>query len=185
MYEQLSNNQEFITEPERKLPIAGSCDVLVAGGGPAGFAAAVSAARNGAKTVLLEKNQCLGGIWTAGLMPWIIDFQNKSGIMQEICEALKEVGGYAARANSFTAPPEEIRYLLEKIAAACGVNILYGTTVCNAVTSSRRIQYVVSESKSGRQAWQAKIFMQCFCRAEILPTPRRTFCAQESVPLTL
>ena len=159
MYEQHSNNQTFITEPERKLPIAGSCDVLVAGGGPAGFAAAVSAARRGVKTVLLEKNQCLGGIWTAGLMPWIIDFQNKNGIMQEVCEALAKVGGYAARANSFTAPPEEVRYLLEKIAVASGVTILYGSTVCNAVTSARRIQCVVSESKSGRQAWQAKVFI--------------------------
>ena len=114
MYEQPANNHEFITEPERKLQIAGRCDVLVAGGGPAGFAAALSAARNGAKTVLLEKNQCLGGIWTAGLMPWFIDFQNKTGIMQELCEALKQVGGYTARPNTFTAPPEEVRSMLEK-----------------------------------------------------------------------
>jgi len=159
MYEQPANNHEFITEPERKLQIAGRCDVLVAGGGPAGFAAALSAARNGAKTVLLEKNQCLGGIWTAGLMPWFIDFQNKTGIMQELCEALKQVGGYTARPNTFTAPPEEVRYMLEKLALDSGVIIQYGTNVCNAITADRRIEYVISESKSGRQAWQARFFI--------------------------
>lgn len=152
-------NQRFITEPERKILLAGCCDVLVAGGGPAGFAAAVSAARRGAKTFLLEKNEYLGGIWTAGLMPWIIDFQNKTGIMAELCEKLKSVGGYAARTNTFTAPPEEIKFLLEKIAAEAGVTILYGTSVCNAVTNDRRIDYIITESRSGREAWQAKIFI--------------------------
>lgn len=152
-------SQCFITEPERNIVLAGCCDVLVAGGGPAGFAAAVSAARRGAKTILLEKNEYLGGIWTAGLMPWIIDFQNKTGIMAELCETLKSVGGYAARANTFTAPPEEIKFLLEKIAIDSGVTLLYGTSVCNAITRDRCIEYVVTESRSGREAWQAKIFI--------------------------
>ena len=54
-------SQCFITEPERNIALAGCCDVLVAGGGPAGFAAAVSAARRGAKTILLEKNELKSG----------------------------------------------------------------------------------------------------------------------------
>ena len=66
-------NTLFITEPERQLAVKGEFDVIVCGGGPAGCGAAVAAARAGAKTLLLERNQTLGGIWSAGLMPWIID----------------------------------------------------------------------------------------------------------------
>ena len=48
-------------------------DVIVCGGGPAGVSAAISAARVGAKTLVVERNSCLGGIWTAGLLTWILD----------------------------------------------------------------------------------------------------------------
>jgi len=53
---------ETIREPERSIPVAERCDVLVCGGGPAGVAAAVAAARAGARTRLLEAQGCLGGI---------------------------------------------------------------------------------------------------------------------------
>ena len=52
---------EFYTEPERKIEIADRADVIVAGGGPAGYSAAIAAARNGAKTILVEQFNCLGG----------------------------------------------------------------------------------------------------------------------------
>ncbi|MEI6493260.1 MAG: FAD-dependent oxidoreductase, partial [Verrucomicrobiota bacterium] len=47
--------------------VSGDADVIVCGGGPAGIGAALAAARNGAKTRLIEVNGCLGGVWTAGL----------------------------------------------------------------------------------------------------------------------
>ena len=52
---------KFITMPSPRIPVAGQAQVIVAGGGPAGVCAAIAAARNGAKTVLLEKSGCLGG----------------------------------------------------------------------------------------------------------------------------
>jgi alkyl hydroperoxide reductase subunit AhpF len=54
-----------VQEPARDVPIAGAADVVVCGAGPAGVAAAVEAARKGAKTRLIELHGCLGGIWTA------------------------------------------------------------------------------------------------------------------------
>ena len=63
-------------------------DVIVCGGGPAGVAAALASARSGARTRLIELHGCLGGVWTAGLLSWIIDAGNKPGIMREITEAL-------------------------------------------------------------------------------------------------
>lgn len=62
---------ESILEPARHVPVYGRCDVLVVGGGPAGFAAAVAAARLGADVVLLERYGYLGGLSTGGLVFWI------------------------------------------------------------------------------------------------------------------
>ncbi|HVL58956.1 MAG TPA: FAD-dependent oxidoreductase [Burkholderiaceae bacterium] len=59
------------TEPQRQLPIHHRCDVLVVGGGPAGTAAAVAAARLGAEVTLLERYNHLGGLSTGGLVIWI------------------------------------------------------------------------------------------------------------------
>ena len=59
---------EFYTEPERKIEIADRADVIVAGGGPAGYSAAIAAARNGADTILIEQHNCVGGMATTGMM---------------------------------------------------------------------------------------------------------------------
>ncbi len=60
-----------VTEAAREIPVHASCDVLVVGGGPAGWAAAVAAARRGARTLLLERHNHLGGLSTGGLVVWI------------------------------------------------------------------------------------------------------------------
>ena len=60
---------KYMIEPKQKLPVYGSFDVVVCGGGPAGIAAAISAARKGAKTLLLEQTGALGGMVTNGLVP--------------------------------------------------------------------------------------------------------------------
>ncbi len=58
-------------EPARDIPVHARCDVLVVGGGPAGVAAAVASARLGARTILLERHNHLGGLSTGGLVIWI------------------------------------------------------------------------------------------------------------------
>src|SRR3954454_24634458 len=60
-----------LTEPAREIPVHAECDVLVVGGGPAGIAAACAAARMGARTLLLERYNHLGGLSTGGLVIWI------------------------------------------------------------------------------------------------------------------
>ena len=60
-----------IEEPARRVPVFRDCDVLVAGGGPAGTAAAIAAARAGADVVLIERHNHLGGLSTGGLVIWI------------------------------------------------------------------------------------------------------------------
>ncbi|HCA28150.1 MAG TPA: FAD-dependent oxidoreductase, partial [Ruminococcaceae bacterium] len=73
-------------------PVAGTYDVIVAGGGPAGVGAALAAARAGVKTLLVEQYGFLGGMWTAGMVIPIWDWENKGGIMQEIIDRLTACG---------------------------------------------------------------------------------------------
>ena len=78
-----------LTEPERDIPIKGDYDVVVCGAGPAGVTAAIEAGRSGAKTMLIESQGCLGGVWTSGLLCWILDGQEKVGIIREIYQKLE------------------------------------------------------------------------------------------------
>jgi hypothetical protein len=87
-----------IREPERDIKVCREADVVVVGGGPAGFAAAVAAARNGADTVLLERYGHLGGLASGGLVMIIMPMsdgtteQQIAGICQEIIDRLDSVG---------------------------------------------------------------------------------------------
>jgi hypothetical protein len=151
--------KEMIEEKARTLSIADECDVIVCGGGPAGVAAAVAAAREGAKTRLIENNGCLGGIWTAGLISYIIDWQNKDGLLREIMDALETRG---AKGEKNTYDIEATKFLLEEICMEAGVKINLHTRLCGAVTNeTKKINAVISESKSGRLAWKAKNFIDC------------------------
>ena len=64
---------DSVYEPARQTPIARRCDVLVCGGGPAGVSAAIAAARAGASVQILECHGCLGGVWTSGMLSYVID----------------------------------------------------------------------------------------------------------------
>lgn len=70
---------ETVPEPGRDIPLHARCDVLVVGGGPSGVAAAVGAARQGARTILLERHNHLGGLSTGGLVIWIDRMTDWSG----------------------------------------------------------------------------------------------------------
>lgn len=98
---------ETVREPARDVPVYGHCDVLVVGGGPAGTAAAVAAAREGANVVLLERYGHLGGLSTGGLVSWIdrmADWQGNlvvAGVGQELMERCDKEG-------ALLGPPREL-----------------------------------------------------------------------------
>ncbi len=152
-------------EPARAVPVVAQVDVVVCGGGPAGVAAAVAAARSGAKTVLLEMHGCLGGIWTAGAMSWIIDHHDKSGIMQEIWQRLAAVNARALnRAGEATngCDVEKMKLVLEQMCLEADVDIRLHTSVVAAYCDKDgRMQYAATESKSGREAFSARVFIDC------------------------
>ncbi len=154
-----------VCEPARDVPIAGDGDVVVCGAGPAGVAAAVAAARKGARTRLLEVNGCLGGIWTAGLLSWILDYKNKSGLMAEIWDRIEKRGSraFTKSGNATNAyDPEVMKIVLEEMCAEANVEIQLHTRVCAAVRNAdKRLTHVITESKSGREAFAGKIFVDC------------------------
>ncbi len=149
---------EFHREAARDLPVIDDTDVLVCGGGPAGLAAAVSAARAGARVRLLEVNGCLGGVWTSGLLAHIIDFRNKTGVMAEIMRRLADHGGQGQDRASYQ--PETMKWVLERMCADAGVRVrLHTRVVAAGLGEGRRLETVVTESKSGREAWRARVFI--------------------------
>jgi glycine/D-amino acid oxidase-like deaminating enzyme len=77
--QRLPRSNETVDEPARTIPVHHDCDVLVVGGGPSGTAAAVAAARAGAKVSLLERYNHLGGLSTGGLVIWIDRMTDWSG----------------------------------------------------------------------------------------------------------
>lgn len=147
---------DVCVEPARETPIAGKVDVLVCGAGPAGVAAALSAARTGAETRLLEAHGCLGGVWTAGLLSNIIDGTNKTGILPEILAELRKRG---AQIDSMRYDPEAMKLVLEEMCIKAGVKILLQTRVVAAMKDGARITTAITENRSGRQAWRAKVFI--------------------------
>ena len=141
-------------------------DVIVAGGGPSGSAAAIAAARAGAKTLLIEKNICLGGMWTAGLVNPLFDHSNKVGIMQEIYTRLVENnawGGFWGISFQY----ERMKWLLDEMTTAAGVTVLFDTVVTGVKTDNDAVVGLFTHSKEGLCYYPAKIVIDCTGDADV------------------
>ena len=119
-----------VTQPERTLPVLHETDVLVVGGGAAGFAAAVSAARAGAKTTLVERYGFFGGQWTGGMVLVVMGTHAKidgklkktlRGIGDELMERLTRLpGGIIGQAegrHNPTIDPEATKFAMDEMIA--------------------------------------------------------------------
>ncbi|MEZ6129031.1 MAG: FAD-dependent oxidoreductase [Planctomycetaceae bacterium] len=160
---QLSADGRQFVEQQRSVPVAGTSDVLICGGGPAGIAAALAAARAGASVQLIEVAGCLGGVWTAGLLTKILDAENKVGIMAELLKHFVSRGSAVAdKTNGTVYDPEIAKLVLEEICVEAGVKIRLHTRLVGTVTNQANcVVAVLTESKSGREAWLADRFVDC------------------------
>lgn len=145
--------------PGEVVPLVNDADVIVCGAGPAGVAAAIAAARAGAKVRLFEWRGCLGGVWTAGLLGYLLDF-DKPGLAKELKVKLDERGAKTGGGEkAFCYDPEALKLLLEDLCVEAGVQFQYHTRVAAAFKEERRLTTIITDSKSGREAWRAPVFI--------------------------
>jgi len=172
-----SLNADTILEPEREIPVTDIVDVLVVGGGPSGAVAAISASRAGAKTLLIERYNHLGGLWTGGLVLPLLSThginKNKQqeqalhGIGYEIYERLKELDMSFGEINPVI-DPEAAKYVLELMLKESGVHIYYHSWASNVILNDNSIEAVILETKSGRVAVKPKVVVDCTGDGDIL-----------------
>lgn len=160
-----------LTEPTKKIPVINEYDVIVGGGGPAGIAAAIAAARNKAKTILIERYGFLGGMLTNGLIGNILTFHTKThrqiikGIAQEIINRMIALNGAIGHirdpigmAGTFTPyDPEVLKYVALQMVKEANVKLLLHTWISNTIIKSNEVKGVIVENKSGRQAILGKV----------------------------
>ncbi len=152
----IDRKNRSLLEPARSVPVAAEVDVVVAGGGPAGFGAALAASRSGAKTLLIERNGVLGGVSTAVMMNvWNTPSDRMTGIAKEVTFKLVERGAaYAGALVNFD--PEALLDLEMELLLEAETQILLHTWVVSPIVIDGRAQGVIVQSKSGRQAIIAK-----------------------------
>ncbi len=156
----------FITEPAREIPIIEEPDVLVVGGGPAGVAAAIAAGRAGARTVLVERYNHLGGLWTGGLvLPLLsthaVDKKGKHqqvifGVGDEMAQRLFKLDMAIHEVNPVI-DPEAGKYVLDVMIRESSVKMLYHCWASNVIVENGWIKAVILETKSGRVAIAPKM----------------------------
>ena len=151
-----------ISEKPRQTPVIAEVEVLVAGGGPGGLAAAVAAARAGARTMLVERYGHLGGLATGGLVIWLPGFfpggsDAYGGVPLEWVQRTEKLGGAHYRQVTETQAsvfldPELLKYTALEMVEEAGVDLLHHAWVVDTIMDGSRCRGVIIESKAGRQA---------------------------------
>ncbi|MBE6561076.1 MAG: FAD-dependent oxidoreductase [Ruminococcaceae bacterium] len=149
----------FYREDARDLPVAGEYDIIVAGSGPAGVSAAINAGRMGAKVLLIEWNNTVGGISTSGLMSHFTGTV-LSKFYSELLKAMADRNEGTGKGKIVKyIDPENLKSIYLDMLREADVDILLYTFVCGTVMDGNRITGVITESKSGRRVFRAKAFI--------------------------
>jgi glycine/D-amino acid oxidase-like deaminating enzyme len=167
------------------VPCRPACDVLVAGGGPGGVAAALSAARSGARVLLVERHGFLGGSATAALVPAFAPFSDRTkaivrGIGWELMTAMQErLGRTLPVPDSYAVPQDDARMdwvpidvelfkcLLDERCEEAGVAVLLHTQIPDLQVRDGRIDGVLLANKAGLTLHRASVIVDATGDADL------------------
>lgn len=151
-------------------------DVIIAGGGPAGTIAAVAAAREGAKTLLLEGTGCLGGMATSGLVSsWCPFSDGEKVIYKGLAEYVFEESKRALKCikqeqihGHIAFDPEQVKALYDKMVTESGAKVLFHSFVAGVeMKNESELESVIVSNKRGLTAYKAKYFIDCTGDADL------------------
>lgn len=157
----------------KEIPVRAEVDVFVAGGGPAGVAAAVTAARQGANVFLAEALGSFGGMGTAAGLPFLCMPTNgpamtSSAFFAELHERLWSENGagpdmrkdeHPPEIGGFVYNPEAMKRVYDQMALESGFAFTFNTSLIDASAEDGHVQYVVCAAKSGIFSVKAKVFI--------------------------
>jgi ribulose 1,5-bisphosphate synthetase/thiazole synthase len=177
------NKLDIVSEAARSIPVYKRVGVLVAGSGSGGLAAAVCAARNGADTLLIERNSFLGGMASASYQVWFGGATDiLTGFAKEFAERLDAIDagklldkyktqtaatGIAPLTYHISVDPEEWKNAASDVMEEAGAKFLTNTLVVDAIVDKGRVKGVIIENKSGRQAVLADVVIDATGDADV------------------
>ena len=165
----------YLDEPARRTPLLDEVDVVVLGGGPAGIAAAVAAARSGASTLLVERYGFLGGMGTAaGVTNFCGLYANVHGdirrvvhgVADELLQRIDALGGLSAphlifgktRAQAYDM--SAYKCAADDLLLTSGAKLLFHAQAVGVVMKSEHeIDALLIETRSGRRGLRARVFV--------------------------
>ncbi|MCR5380748.1 MAG: FAD-dependent oxidoreductase [Lentisphaeria bacterium] len=143
----------------RQLPLIGSFDVLVCGGGPAGIAAAITAAENGANVALLEQNSYLGGMATGGCVNPMSEFSYKGervigGFAWRFAHELMKANGAILEEprGNLSFNPEIYKLVAQRLVNQANIHLFTNTFIADCIFDSDMLHQIIVANKNGLQA---------------------------------
>ena len=165
---------QFYSEPAKQIPVLAETDVLIVGGGPAGIGAAIAAARQGAKALLIERFGCFGGMMTTAGVESVAWWRHErtvesGGIAHELEETAKAMGATAPEPQSVSQAinAERFKLVVDQVLEDAGVERLLHILAVGVIKEDSQLKGIITESKSGRQAILAKVVIDCTGDADI------------------
>jgi len=174
--------RSMINDKKRKL--LEDIDILVIGGGTAGFAAAIASARNGAKVVILEQEDHLGGTFSGSMIVGLCSLRHQPistleafpfegssyageqvvfGIAQEFLDRTIDVGAAWATSGQATTrvliDPEIAKWVIDQMVTEAGVNVLLYTKVTDILKSNNQVKGIIIDSLMGKTSIEAKVII--------------------------